>query len=231
MGHKISPTSLRLNITENWRSRWFNRGQKRTLLRQDHEIREYIVNNNKKANILRVDIERFADQIHIIIRTPRPGVLIGRAGAGVEELRKKIQKAVKLPTPPKITIPTEDIRTISQSAQAIATAIGEQIEKRLPYRRVLKQSVEQVMQGGVKGVKLQIGGRLDGADIARTETFQKGKLPLHTLRADIDFARATAFTTYGTVGVKVWVYRGDVLEKSQNPVAKAGRESAAPAIK
>lgn len=214
MGHKISPTSLRLDITENWRSRWFGRNNKRETLRQDHSIRAFINKEYKKASILRVDIERFADQIHIIIRTPRPGVLIGRAGAGVEELRKKVQKAVKLPVPPRISIPTEDVRTISQSAQAVAQSVAEQIEKRISYRRVVKQAIEQVMQGQVKGAKIQVGGRLDGGDIARTETFQKGKLPLHTLRADIDFARGTAFTTYGTVGVKVWVYKGDVLEKS-----------------
>lgn len=213
MGHKISPTSLRLSLSENWRSRWFSRGHIRDLLKQDHQIREFIQTTHKKANILRVDIERFADQIHVIIRTPRPGVLIGRGGAGIEELRKKLQKLIKSAAPPRISIPTEDIRSITQSSQAIAMSIAEQLEKRIPYRRVVKQALEQVMQsGGIKGAKIQVGGRLDGNDIARTETLQKGKLPLHTLRADIDFARGTAFTTYGTVGVKVWIYRGDVLE-------------------
>ena len=184
----------------------------RQTLKQDYQIREFINNTYKKANILRIDIERFADQIHIIIRTPRPGVLIGRGGAGIEEMRKNIKKLIKSPAPPRISIPTEDIRSISNSAQSVAAGIAEQMERRIPYRRVVKQAVEQVMQGGgVKGVKIQVGGRLDGNDIARTETFQKGKLPLHTLRADIDFARGTAFTTYGTVGVKVWVYKGDVL--------------------
>ena len=213
MGHKISPTSLRLNINENWRSRWFSPAHAREILKQDYIIREHIQKKYKRASILRVDIERFADQLHIIIRTPRPGVLIGRAGAGVEELRKYVQKIAKLKVPPRVSIPTEDVRTLSQSAQAVAIATAEQLEKRMPYRRVMKQAVEQVMQGGVKGIKIQVGGRLGGADIARTETFQKGKLPLHTLRAGIDFAKSTAFTTYGTIGVKVWTYKGDVLEK------------------
>ena len=214
MGHKISPISLRLDITENWKSRWFSRGNLPATLQQDHEIRELIMKNYKKANILSIDIERFANQIHIILRTPRPGVLIGRGGTGVEELRKKVQKAMKLSAPPRVSIPTEDVNTLANSAQAVANNIAEQVEKRMPFRRAIKQAVEQIMQGRVKGAKIAVAGRLDGSDIARTETFQKGKLPLHTLRANIDFARATAFTTYGTVGVKVWVYKGDILEKS-----------------
>ncbi len=216
MGHKISPTSLRLDITENWKSRWFSRLHARDVLKQDHLIREFIKDNYKKANILGVDIERTANNLHIIIRTPRPGILIGRGGSGVEEMRKKVQKLAKLAVPPRVTIPTEDINTLANSAQAVASSIAEQMEKRLPYRRVIKQSLDNLMQGRIKGAKIAVGGRLDGGDIARTESLQKGKLPLHTLRANIDFARATAFTTYGTVGVKVWVYKGDVLAKSSN---------------
>jgi small subunit ribosomal protein S3 len=215
MGHKISPISLRLSITEGWRSRWLQRGKARFLLQQDHEIRQYISKKYSKAGILRIDIERFADQLHVIIRTSRPGVLIGRGGTGIEEARKGIQKIAKLPAPPRITIPTEDIRSIAVSAQAIATNIAEQMERRMPYRRLVKQVLEQVMESGVRGVKVYVGGRLDGAEIARSEKFQKGKLPLHTLRADIDFALATAMTTFGTVGVKVWIYKGDILEKGQ----------------
>ena len=212
MGNKISPTSLRLDITQTWKSRWFSRNETPRILKEDHDIRSFIQNNYKKAGILSVDIERYANQINIIIRTARPGVLIGRGGTGVEDLRKKIQRSLKLATPPRISIPTEDVNSLANSAQAIAANIAELMEKRMPYRRTVKQSLEQIMQGRIKGAKISVGGRLDGADIARTETFQKGKLPLHTLRADIDFARATAFTTYGTVGVKVWIYKGDVWE-------------------
>jgi len=225
MGHKISPTSLRLNITESWRSRWISRGKdQRNILKQDHEIREFIYKAYKKAGILRIDIERFSDQLHIIIRTARPGVLIGRAGAGVEEIRKKIQKMAKLKAAPRITIPTEDVRSSTASAQALAINIAEQMEKRIPYRRLAKQAVDSMMQNNVRGVKITVSGRLDGAEIARTETFQKGKLPLHTLRADIDFARSTAFTTYGTVGVKVWIYQGDVLQFGEATKASAERQ-------
>lgn len=220
MGHKINPTSIRLNITEGWKSRWFAKPAAfAKILAEDIKIREYLEKHLKRAGLVRLDIERTGDgAITVIVKTTKPGLIIGKGRAGIEELKKKIKQKLGIKKELKVNI--EEIREVNLQAQSIANSISEQIEKRVAFRRLMKQSLEQIMNAGAKGAKVAIGGRLNGAEIARTEHLSQGKIPLHTLRADIDFARSTAFTTYGTVGVKVWVYKGDMFEEkseARNP--------------
>ena len=211
MGHKINPTSLRLNITETWKSKWFSKNHYRQLLQEDVMIREYLEKHLKKAGLVRVDIERTGDgTLTIIVKTTKPGLIIGKGGAGIEDLKKKIKTKLKIKTEMKVNV--EEVREVNLQAQVVANTISEQIEKRVAFRKLMKQSLEQIMNAGAKGAKVAIGGRLNGAEIARTEHLSSGKIPLHTLRADIDFARSTAFTTYGTVGIKVWIYKGDIFD-------------------
>jgi small subunit ribosomal protein S3 len=211
MGHKINPTSLRVNITESWRSKWFSKSHYKEQLKEDVQIREYLEKHLKKAGLVRVDIERKGDgTLAVIVKTTKPGLIIGKGGAGIEDLKKKIKAKLNMKKDIKVNI--EEVREVNLQAQVIADGIAEQIEKRVAFRRLMKQSLEQMMNAGAKGAKVAIGGRLNGAEIARTEHLASGKIPLHTLRADIDFARSTAFTTYGTVGIKIWIYKGDVFE-------------------
>lgn len=216
MGHKINPTSIRLNITQPWKSRWFAKtAHYSKTLEEDTKIREYLEKHLKKAGLVSVEIERTGNGIiTVIVKTTKPGLIIGKGGAGIEELKKKIRQKLGIKQELKVNI--EEMREVNMQAQSIANAISEQIEKRVAFRKLMKQTLEQIMNAGAKGAKVAIGGRLNGAEIARTEHLSSGKIPLHTLRADIDFARSTAFTTYGTVGIKVWIYKGDVfVEKSE----------------
>ena len=210
MGHKVDPRSFRLKITDTWRSRWFARGKKfATTLKEDSFLRDSIWKKYSKAGIVRIDIERLNQEINVIIRSTRPGMIIGKGGGGIEDLKKQLKKALNLKSDLKITI--EESKNMNLEAQVWASTLAEQIEKRISYRRAMKTAIEQIMDAGALGVKIAISGRLGGAEIARLEWLYKGKLPLHTLRADIDFAKATAFTTYGTVGVKVWINKGEVF--------------------
>ncbi len=213
MGHKINPTSIRLKITQPWKSRWFARSPMYAkVLEEDTKIREYLEKHLKKAGLVRLDIERTGDgTIVVIVKTTKPGLIIGKGGAGIEELKMKIKQKLGIKKELKVNI--EEVRDVNLQAQVIANSIAEQIEKRVAFRKLMKQSLEQMMNAGAKGAKVAIGGRLNGAEIARTEHLALGKIPLHTLRADIDFARSTAFTTYGTVGIKVWIYKGDIFEE------------------
>ena len=220
MGNKINPTSYRLNITETWKSRWFSKTNYVEMLREDIRIREYLELHMRKAGLARIDIERLNDgTITVIIRTTKPGLIIGKGGAGIEELKKKIKTKLKIKKELKVNI--EEIRDVNMHAAVIAGSIAEQLEKRVAFRRLMKQSIESVMQSGAKGIKVQVGGRLNGAEIARSEHLSSGKIPLHTLRADIDYAKATAHTTYGTIGIKVWIYKGDVFEKKAEQAPQA----------
>lgn len=209
MGQKVSPNSLRLNITDTWKSRWLTKTNFAEYLQQDSIIRKYLLDNLKKAGLVRVDIERFGKVITVNVKTTKPGMIIGKGGVGVEELKKKIIKHLGKKLDLKINI--EEVKEVNLQSQVVAQNIADQIEKRIAYRRALKQAIEQVMESGAEGVKIEIAGRISGSDIARTERLFKGKLPLHTLRANIDFAKATAFTTYGTIGVKVWINKGEVF--------------------
>ncbi len=212
MGHKVNPNSFRLQITDTWKSKWFSASSFAEFLREDVSIRTYLEKTLRKAGLVRIDIERSnAGTLSIIVKTTKPGLIIGKGGAGIEDLKKKLVKQLKLKTDVRINI--EEIRDVNLQSQVIANGIAEQLEKRVAFRKLMKQTLEQVMNAGAKGVKVAIGGRLNGAEIARTEHLAAGKIPLHTLRSDIDFARATAFTTYGTIGIKVWIYKGDIFEK------------------
>lgn len=218
MGHKVNPTSFRIKITDTWKSRWFARGRKfaRTL-EEDSAIRDLIKKKYTKAGLVRIDIERLNQEVRVVICSTRPGLLIGKGGGGVEELKKEIKKSLAIKGELKIII--EESKTINLESAVWAQNLAEQIEKRASYRRALKQAIEQIMESGAVGVKVAVSGRLGGAEIARTEWLYKGKLPLHTLRSNIDFAKATAYTTYGTVGVKVWINKGEVFEHADTQKA------------
>lgn len=214
MGHKVDPRSLRIKITDTWRSRWFARGRKFSkTLQEDSIIRELVWKKYQKAGVIRIDIERLNQEINVIIHSTRPGMIIGKGGGGIEELKKELKAKLRLRADLKITI--EESRQGNLEAQVWAQTLAEQMEKRASFRRAMKTALEQIMDAGAVGAKIAISGRLGGAEIARTEWLYRGKLPLHTLRANIDFARATAYTTYGTIGVKVWINKGEVFEKDK----------------
>lgn len=216
MGQKADPTSFRMNITDTWKSRWFAKGRNfARILREDAKIRNFVWKKFAKAGIVRIDIERLNQEVGVIIHSTRPGMIIGKGGAGVEDFKKQMKKELAFKGDFKVTI--EESKHYNLEAPVWAATIAEQIEKRVSYRRALKSAIEQIMEAGALGVKVAISGRLGGSEIARDEWLFKGKLPLHTLRANIDFAKATAFTTYGTIGVKVWINKGEVFEKTQEP--------------
>jgi small subunit ribosomal protein S3 len=212
MGQKISPTSLRLGIHKDWASRWFGGRKYIAYLKDDLGVRNFTDKKLKNMGVDHIDIERGSDSLNVIIYTARPGLLIGKGGTGVEELKREIHKILKKKVSVRIEI--QEIKSPEQSARLMAESIVDQIEKRIPYRRIMKQTLAKIMAGKqVKGAKLYLGGRLDGAEIARSEHLEEGSLPLQTLRADIDYAKATAMTTYGTIGVKVWIYKGQKFDK------------------
>lgn len=207
MGQKISPTSLRLSINKDWKSKWFGAKKYPQFLKEDVAIRKFLEKKLKNMSVDKVGIERSPDVLSIVISTARPGLIIGRGGTGIEDLKADIAKLIKRKTAVRLDV--QEFKNPESSAKIMAEQVTEQIEKRLPYRRVLKQTLAKITASrDVKGAKVVISGRLDGNEIARTEHLEEGSLPLQTLRADIDFAEATAYTTYGTVGVKVWIHKG-----------------------
>lgn len=213
MGQKVSPTALRVGIIKDWASRWFGGGKYSLYLKDDLAVRRFLEKRLRTMSVDRVEIERGTDTLNVVIHTARPGLIIGRGGSGIEELKAAIHKILKKKIAVRLEI--QEIRNPESSAAVMAEALADQIEKRIPFRRIMKQAVAKIMANrDVKGVKIQLSGRLDGAEIARTEHAEEGSLPLQTLRANIDFARATAMTTYGTVGIKVWIYKGEVFDKA-----------------
>lgn len=208
MGQKISPTSLRVGITKDWMSRWFGGRKYHEYLKNDLAVRKFLDKKLKNMGVDRIELERGTDLLNVIIYTSRPGFLIGRGGTGIEELKGKIKDVLKRKVAIRLEI--QELKSPELSAKIMADSIVEQIEKRIPYRRIMKQTISKIMSNReAKGVKVMLGGRLDGAEIARSEHLENGSLPLQTLRADIDYAKSTAITTYGTVGVKVWIYKGE----------------------
>ena len=207
MGQKISPTSHRITVTKDWRSRWFSLRKYPEFLKEDLKVRKFIEKKLRGMSVDRIDIERSPDVLAVTIHTARPGLIIGRGGTGIEDLKAEVQKLIKRKTAIRLDI--QEFKNPETSARIVAEQMAEQIEKRLPYRRVMKQTLAKIIANkGVKGAKVMLAGRLDGREIARTEHLEEGSLPLQTLRADIDYAQATGYTTYGTVGVKVWIYKG-----------------------
>lgn len=215
MGHKVNPIGLRIGITENWKSKWFGKKEYKKNLQQDVKIREIIIKKWKAASIAGVEIERSAKMIKVIIKTARPGVLIGRGGSGIEDVKNHISKNFFHRNKNiNLKVEVQEIKHFEESAAVMAQNIAEQLEKRIPFRKAMKSALEQIAKNkDIKGVKIELSGRLGGAEMSRREWAAKGSLPLHNMRANIDFARATGFTTYGTLGVKVWIYKGEVFEK------------------
>ncbi len=220
MGHKVNPLGYRLPLapTETWRSRWFaTRGRKyATYLGEDVKLRKALMKKLAPAGVVRVDIERSIKSMRIVIHVSRPGVVIGRGGAGLEELKKFIYQTLGYnlndKKAPRIEMPIEEVKKPELSAYLVATRIVEQLEKRMPSRRVAKKTIERVMQAGAAGVKILLAGRINGAEIARRELYAEGSIPLQTLRADVDYAQVPALTRSGYVGVKVWIFRGEKTE-------------------
>ena len=214
MGQKISPTSFRIGINKDWASHWFGGRKYQDYLKADLKVRTFLEKKLKNMGIDRIELERGNDSLNVIIYTSRPGFLIGRGGTGVEELREEVRNLLKKKIGVRLEI--QEVKNPESSATIMAESIVEQIEKRIPFRRILKQTLAKIVASRqVKGAKIMMGGRLDGAEIARSEHLEEGSLPLQTLRANIDFARGTAHTTYGTIGVKVWIYKGDVFDKDK----------------
>ena len=212
MGHKVNPTSLRIGITTTWKSRWFSKKDYAKNLQEDAQIRSFVMKRWKSAAIAEVEIERSAGNIRVIIKTSRPGVLIGRGGAGISDISSLIKKNFFAGKKVDLKVEAQEVKQFEENAQLVAQNVAEQLEKRVPFRRVLKSMLDQIDKNkNVKGVKIEVSGRLGGAEMSRREWLSRGTVPLHTLRADIDFARATAFTTYGAIGVKVWLYKGEVF--------------------
>jgi small subunit ribosomal protein S3 len=205
MGQKIKPTSFRMGINRNWTSVWFADRGYADQLKEDEAIREYLAKKLEKAGISKIVIERPSKKCRVFIHTARPGVIIGKKGAEIETLRKDVQKLSKA----EVVLNIVEVRKPDADAQLIARSIADQLEKRIAYRRASKRALQNAMQNGAKGVKVRVSGRLNGAEIARTEWAIEGSLPLHTLRADIDFGFAEAHTTYGKIGVQVWVNHGE----------------------
>ncbi|MDD5589839.1 MAG: 30S ribosomal protein S3 [Candidatus Portnoybacteria bacterium] len=220
MGQKVNPTGFRVGYTQNWKSRWYNKKDFKKFLKQDTKFREFLSRKLAKAGVDSVEIERTANSVNIIIKTARPGLIIGRGGSGIEQLKEEIKKIASKegirPSKAEIRLEVQELRSPESHASVMAQDMAEQIERRMPHRRIIKKGIEMIMQQKeVQGVKIMMKGRLGGAEIARTEWLAQGKIPLQTLRADVDFATATAFTTYGTVGIKVWIYKGDKFEEKK----------------
>src|SRR5438477_11131259 len=215
MGQKVNPIGLRLGINRTWDSRWFaNTGEYGQLLHEDIKIRKYLEKELKQAAISKVVIERPHKKCRVTIHAARPGLIIGKKGADIEKLRKKLMEMTKSETHLNIV----EVRKPEIDATLIAQSIAQQLERRIAFRRAMKRAVQSAMRLGAEGIRINCAGRLGGAEIARMEWYREGRVPLHTLRADVDYGVATAFTTFGTCGVKVWIFKGEILE--HDPMAQ-----------
>jgi small subunit ribosomal protein S3 len=212
MAQKVNPFGFRLRDSKNWRSRWFARhpGQYSENILEDYKIRRFLMKKLVLAGIVNAQIDRSINKMKITLRVSRPGVVIGRGGSGLEILKQELVEMVALPEPEKnLEIDVEEVKDPELSAHLVATRIAQQLEKRMPYRRIANKTVERVIAAGAKGVKIALAGRVGGAEVGRTETFKKGAIPLQTLRAEIDYAQIPALTRFGYVGVKVWIHKGE----------------------
>ncbi len=218
MGQKINPKGLRVGIIHDWESRWFADKDFAELLHEDIKIREYIEKRLKEASVAKVEIERAANRVNVTISTAKPGMVIGKGGSEVENLRKALNNL----TGKRVHINISEIKQADLDAKLVGENIARQLENRISFRRAMKQAIQRTIRAGAKGIKVQVSGRLGGADIARAEHYSEGTVPLHTLRADIDYGTAEADTTYGKLGVKVWIYRGEVLPTKGSNKEKGG---------
>lgn len=216
MGQKVNPHGLRVGVIKDWDSRWYaDKKNFAEYLVEDNKIRKHLKKKLFIAGISRIEIERAANRVKVTINTSKPGMVIGKGGAGVEQTRKDLEKMIGK----NVTVNVEEVKKPEADAQLVAESIASQLERRVSFRRAMKQSIQRSMRMGIKGIKTAVSGRLGGADMARTEGYSEGTIPLQTIRADIDYGFAEADTTYGKIGVKVWIYKGEVL-----PTAKVEKE-------
>jgi small subunit ribosomal protein S3 len=216
MGQKVHPIGIRLGIVKDWNSRWYASSHDYPLfLNQDLEVRQFLRTKLAHASVSRIQINRPANNAHITIHTARPGIVIGKKGEDIDVLRNQISKMIGVP----VQLNVEEIRKPELDAQLVAEGVAQQLEKRIMYRRAMKRAVTNTMRLGAEGIKIMVGGRLNGAEIARTEWYREGRVPLHTLRADIDYATAEANTTYGIIGIKVWIFKGEVFDVDSHNAA------------
>jgi small subunit ribosomal protein S3 len=211
MGQKVHPYGFRLGVTKTWRSRWFAKQDYAKLLREDLDLKDSLRDRLKSAGVSSIEVDRPGNKLRITIHTSRPGIIIGRKGAEIEKLKSDLAKKTKR----EVFIDIQEVHKPELDAQLVAETIGLQLEKRVAFRRAMRKSVDSALRFGCKGIKVRVSGRLNGAEIARTEWYLQGQLPLHTLRADIDYGFSQAYTTYGVIGIKCWVYKGEILPGGQ----------------
>ena len=214
MGQKVNPYGFRLGITTDWKSRWFNDREYQQLVIEDWKIRHYLMTQLERAAVSRVEVERTRDRLRIEVFTARPGIVIGRRGAEADRLREGL---AKITGNAKVQLNITEIEQPELDAALIAQGIADQVQARVNFRRAMKRAVQTVQKAGGQGVRVQCSGRLGGAEMSRTEWYREGRVPLHTLRADIEFGQAEAHTTYGSIGVKVWLFKGEVLQQKKKP--------------
>ncbi|MEJ2609784.1 MAG: 30S ribosomal protein S3 [Candidatus Thiodiazotropha sp.] len=226
MGQKVHPTGIRLGIVKDWTSKWYaNSKHYSTLLNNDLEVRDYLQKRLSQASVSRIQIDRPANNAHITVHTARPGLVIGKKGEDIDALRAEVSSMMGIP----VHMSIEEIRKPELDAQLVGESIAQQLERRVMFRRAMKRSVQNAMRLGAEGIKVHISGRLNGAEIARSEWYREGRVPLHTLRADIDYGFAEANTTYGIIGVKVWIFKGEVfgdreeVELEKKPASQSKR--------
>jgi small subunit ribosomal protein S3 len=220
VGQKVNPVGFRIGIIRDWESKWYaNNKEFGTLLMEDVKIREFLKKKLKDAAVSKIEIERAANRVNVTIHTAKPGIVIGKGGAEVEVLRGQI---TKISNDKKVHINISEIKNPELDAILVAESIAQQLERRVSFRRAMKQAMQRTQRAGAKGIKTSVSGRLGGAEIARQEGYSEGTVPLHTLRADIDYGTAEAHTTYGRIGVKVWIYRGEVLPTKKRAAEEGG---------
>jgi small subunit ribosomal protein S3 len=221
MGQKVHPYGFRLGVTKTWRSRWFAKQDYAKLLHEDLELKESLTERLKAAGVSSIEVDRPGNKLRITIRTSRPGIIIGRKGAEIEKLKSDLAKKTKR----EVFVDIQEVHRPELDAQLVSESIALQLEKRVAFRRAMRKAVDSALRFGCKGIKVRVSGRLNGAEIARSEWYLQGQLPLHTLRADIDYGFSQAYTTYGVIGIKVWIYKGEVIEggnKSRNSLRNEG---------
>src|ERR1700730_9141411 len=223
MGQKVNPYGFRLGVTTDWKSRWFNDREYQDYLIEDWEIRHYLMSQLERAAVSRIEIERTRDRLRIDVHTARPGIVIGRRGAEADRLRAKVSDSGKNP---KVQLNIQEIKQPELDAALMAQGIADQLQGRVSFRRAMKRAVQTVQKAGPQGIRVQCAGRLGGSEMSRREFYREGRVPLHTLRADIDYGFREARTTFGRIGVKVWIYKGDILPYKTSVEEKISREAA-----
>lgn len=224
MGQKINPNGFRVGINKDWSSRWFASVKEfPKMIKSDFKLRNFVKNKIKSTGVSKIDIERRNDKTFVFIHCAKPGIVIGRAGSGIDKLKTECESLTKTP----IVISVLEVKKPDSNAQLVAESVSLQLEKRVSFRRAVKQAISRAIKSGIKGIKINVAGRLGGAEIARGEHYHEGSIPLQTIRADIDYGFAEANTTYGKIGVKVWTYNGEIFKKNSNgPVNKGGASNA-----